>query len=55
MSKSDTVCLACPAKVNLALAVGAADPDRDGMHPIASWMLAVEARGFSTAKSVDDS
>jgi len=27
----------CPAKVNLALSVGA--PDASGMHPIASWMV----------------
>lgn len=32
----------CPAKVNLALSVGATPPDRDdGMHPIASWMVAL--------------
>lgn len=31
--------LTCPAKVNLALSVGA--PNEDGMHPIASWMVAV--------------
>ncbi len=32
----------CPAKVNLALSVGATPPDRnDGLHPIASWMVAL--------------
>ena len=32
--------LACPAKVNLALSVGPPRPS-DGMHPIASWMVAL--------------
>lgn len=32
--------LFCPAKVNLALSVGKVQPD--GLHPIASWMVAVE-------------
>lgn len=32
--------LTCPAKVNLALSVGAADAT--GMHPIASWMIALD-------------
>lgn len=31
--------VSCPAKVNLALSVG--PPDAAGMHPIASWMVAV--------------
>lgn len=31
--------LSCPAKVNLALSVGS--PDANGMHPIASWMVAL--------------
>ncbi len=30
----------CPAKVNLALSVGSAD--EQGMHPICSWMVAVD-------------
>ena len=30
----------CPAKLNLALAVG--PPNPQGMHPIASWMLAID-------------
>jgi 4-diphosphocytidyl-2-C-methyl-D-erythritol kinase len=30
----------CPAKVNLSLSVGALDPQR-GLHPIASWMIAL--------------
>ncbi len=32
---------ACPAKLNLALSVGAPDPET-GMHPIASWMVALQ-------------
>ena len=34
---SDPVTYQCPAKVNLALSVGA--PRDDGFHPIASWMV----------------
>ncbi|XAL99484.1 hypothetical protein OT109_18130 [Phycisphaeraceae bacterium D3-23] len=34
-----TVRVQCPAKVNLALSVGA--PHADGMHPIASWMVPI--------------
>ncbi|MEX0653170.1 MAG: 4-(cytidine 5'-diphospho)-2-C-methyl-D-erythritol kinase [Phycisphaeraceae bacterium] len=34
----DTLTLACPAKVNLALSVG--PPRDDHLHPIASWMVA---------------
>ncbi len=34
--------LFCPAKINLALSVGAPSPDRAGLHPIASWMAAVD-------------
>ncbi|MCK4873716.1 MAG: hypothetical protein KAS72_13420 [Phycisphaerales bacterium] len=30
-----------PAKVNLALSVGAADPSAEGKHPICSWMVSV--------------
>lgn len=39
----ETVTLTCPAKVNLALAVGRTHPDdASGLHPIASWMVAVD-------------
>ena len=38
---SDALTLRCPAKVNLALSVGAARAE-DGMHPICSWMVTVE-------------
>jgi len=37
---SDRLTLTCPAKVNLALAVGPPDPVTR-MHPICSWMVAV--------------
>ncbi|MBI1338136.1 MAG: 4-(cytidine 5'-diphospho)-2-C-methyl-D-erythritol kinase [Phycisphaera sp.] len=40
--------LACPAKVNLALSFGG--PNGEGMHPIASWMVAVD---FSDQLTVD--
>jgi len=30
------------AKINLALGVGPPDPDRDSLHPIATWMHAVD-------------
>jgi 4-diphosphocytidyl-2-C-methyl-D-erythritol kinase len=36
-----TVTVQAPAKLNLALSVGAADPSLGGMHPIASWMATV--------------
>ncbi len=38
MADDHTLTLTCPAKVNLALSV--ARPRTDGMHPIASWMVA---------------
>ncbi len=37
---SDSLTIQCPAKVNLALSLGAPRPD-DGLHPICSWMVAV--------------
>lgn len=37
---SDSLTIPCPAKVNLALSVGAPRPD-DGLHPICSWMVTV--------------
>ncbi len=39
MPRHDAVALNCPAKINLALSVGS--PDQSGLHPIASWMVAV--------------
>ena len=37
-----TISTRCPAKLNLALSVGAPDPELNGLHPIASWMMAVD-------------
>jgi 4-diphosphocytidyl-2-C-methyl-D-erythritol kinase len=39
MPAAPPLVLACPAKVNLALSVGAPDAAHHGMHPIASWMV----------------
>ena len=37
----DKIFKLAPAKVNLALSVGAADPTAEGRHPICSWMVNV--------------
>jgi 4-diphosphocytidyl-2-C-methyl-D-erythritol kinase len=37
----DTLTIQCPAKINLALSVGPPSPE-DGLHPICSWMVAVD-------------
>jgi 4-diphosphocytidyl-2C-methyl-D-erythritol kinase len=37
----ESVLKLAPAKVNLVLAVGPADPRNHGMHPICSWMVSV--------------
>ena len=39
MNPTSPLTLDCPAKVNLALSVGAAD--QSGLHPLASWMVAI--------------
>jgi len=39
MPSPASLTIPCPAKVNLALSVGAPDPARDNRHPIASWMV----------------
>lgn len=39
MGCGDVLTMICPAKVNMALSVGTAN--RDGLHPLASWMVAV--------------
>lgn len=41
MACQNTVDLFCPAKLNLALSIGAADKGQGGMHPLASWMVAL--------------
>lgn len=43
--------LDCPAKVNLALSVGA--PRSDGLHPIASWMVALDFADELTLERLD--
>lgn len=53
-----SVTIDCPAKVNLALAVGpAAADDPKSLHPIASWMVAVDFhdRLTVTRRAVEDS
>lgn len=42
MSIRRTISLTAPAKVNLALAVGAPSPAHQGLHPISSWMITVD-------------
>ena len=45
---------ACPAKINLALSVGAPGSVRGGLHPIASWMAALGfADRLTLSKSTD--
>ena len=41
MACRNTVELFCPAKLNLALSIGAADKAHGGLHPLASWMVAL--------------
>jgi 4-diphosphocytidyl-2-C-methyl-D-erythritol kinase len=45
----------CPAKVNLALGVGAAPIDRGGLHPIASWMATIRLSDHLTLVASPDS
>lgn len=46
---SNTLSIPCPAKVNLALSVGAPRPD--GYHPIASWMTTISLADQLTIES----
>lgn len=46
-----TIRLSCPAKVNLALSVGSPRPD--GLHPLASWMVAVNLADSLTLHRLD--
>lgn len=41
MAQMQCLRMTCPAKVNLTLSVGAPDATHDGMHPIASLMVAL--------------
>ena len=43
--------LSCPAKINLALSVGS--PDAAGMHPIASWMVAINFSDTMTLEAIE--
>jgi len=52
MSKATLLTLNCPAKVNLALSVGAPNPD--GLHPLASWMVAVDFADSLTLEKNDN-
>lgn len=50
-----SITLDCPAKVNLALQVGKPDAaDIDGLHPLASWMVAVNFADRLTLERLDD-
>ncbi len=52
MPNEPAIDLLCPAKVNLALSVGA--PNSGGLHPLASWMVAVSLHDrLSVKRSVD--
>lgn len=46
-----TVRTLCPAKINLALSVGAPRPD--GMHPIASWMRPITLADTLTLRRIE--
>lgn len=48
MGQSPSITLNCPAKINLALSVGVPNPD--GLHPLASWMIAV---GFADSLALE--
>jgi 4-diphosphocytidyl-2-C-methyl-D-erythritol kinase len=50
---SDTLNILCPAKINLALSVGAARAG-DGMHPICSWMVLVGLCDVLTLTHAED-
>jgi len=54
MSIRRTITLAAPAKVNLALAVGAPSPEHRGMHPISSWMITVDLVDDLTLTRLED-
>jgi len=41
VGRGDGIGVDCPAKINFALSVGPPDARRGGLHPIASWMAAI--------------
>ncbi len=51
MSTPRTLTTACPAKVNLALSIG--PPRPDGLHPLASWMVALDFADTLTIQQTD--
>lgn len=53
MPEASYLTLLCPAKVNLALSVGAPDPAAGGLHPIASWMVAVDFADTLALRAID--
>jgi len=54
MSTRRTITLTAPAKVNLALAVGAPSLSHGGMHPISSWMVTVDLVDDLTITRLED-
>lgn len=52
MKPASPLVIQCPAKVNLSLSVGAPDPQR-GLHPIASWMVALRFADELTLERAD--
>lgn len=52
--KDASLVLSCPSKVNLALAVGPPNAARDGMHPIASWMITTRFADTLEIRPTDD-
>jgi len=54
MSIRRTIVVPAPAKVNLALAVGAPSPAHGGMHPISSWMITVDLNDDLTLTRLED-
>ncbi|MBX3355707.1 MAG: 4-(cytidine 5'-diphospho)-2-C-methyl-D-erythritol kinase [Phycisphaeraceae bacterium] len=54
MTVRRTITLAAPAKVNLALSVGAPSPAHGGLHPISSWMVTVDLVDDLTLTRLED-
>lgn len=54
MTVRRTISIAAPAKVNLALAVGAPSAAHGGLHPISSWMITVDLADDLTLTRLED-
>jgi len=52
MQNQGCIQLSCPAKINLALSVGA--PLENGLHPLASWMVTIDFVETLTLHRIDD-